>query len=140
MIVKASNKDSGTRFLNPGARLAFTKLRQAFSKAPILHYFDLKCHIWIETNISGYVICRLLNQLAMKNLHWWYSIVFSSRKIISAKTWYKTYNGELLAIIKTFKTWYHYWEDCKYGLLIFINHNNLGCFMDTKSLSSRQVY
>ena len=32
-------------FLTPRARLAFTKLRQVFVKAQILHHFDLECHI-----------------------------------------------------------------------------------------------
>ena len=31
-------------FLTPGAKLAFTKLRQTFLKASILHHFDLPCH------------------------------------------------------------------------------------------------
>ena len=50
------------------ARLAFTKLRQIFVKAPIFYYFDPECHIWIETNVSGYVISRILSQLILANL------------------------------------------------------------------------
>ena len=49
----------------PGARLAFTKLRQAFVKAPILHHFDLERHIRIKTDISGYAISRVLSQLTL---------------------------------------------------------------------------
>ena len=59
--------------------------------------------------------------------------------MIPAETQYETYNGELLAIVKTFKTWRHYLEGCKYKVLVFTDHNNLCQFMDTKSLSSRQV-
>ena len=32
-------------FLTSGAKMAFTKLRQAFIKAPILYYFDPERHI-----------------------------------------------------------------------------------------------
>ena len=46
-----------------GARLVFTKLKQAFVKALILHYFDLKRYIWVETNVSSYAIGRIFNQL-----------------------------------------------------------------------------
>lgn len=46
-------KESKTRFFTLGARLAFIKLRQAIIKTLILHYFDLKCHILITTNILG---------------------------------------------------------------------------------------
>ena len=59
--------------------------------------------------------------------------------MILAKTWYKTYNGELLAIVEAFKTWKHYLEGCKHEVLVLTNHNNLCWFMNTKSLSSRQV-
>ena len=43
-------------FLTPRAKLAFIKLRQAFFKAPIFHYFDPEHYIRIETNASGYAI------------------------------------------------------------------------------------
>ena len=59
--------------------------------------------------------------------------------MIPAKTQYKTYEGELLAIVEAFKTWRHYLEGCKHKVLILINHNNLCCFMDMKSLTFRQV-
>ena len=59
--------------------------------------------------------------------------------MIPAETQYKTHNGELLAIIEAFKIWRYYLEGCKHEVLVLINHNNLRRFMDTKSLSSRQV-
>lgn len=43
-------------FLTPEARLAFTKLRQAFTEAPILHHFDPERYICFETDASGYAI------------------------------------------------------------------------------------
>lgn len=51
LLVELSSR---TGFLTPRARLAFTKLSQAFIKAPILHYFDPKCHTRIQTNILGH--------------------------------------------------------------------------------------
>ena len=55
------------------------------------------------------------------------------------ETRYKTHNGELLVIVEALKTWKHYLEGFQYKVLVFTNHNNLHWFMDTKSLSSRQV-
>ena len=49
-------------------RLAFTKLRQAFFKAPILHHFDSKRHIQIKTDALGYIINNVFNQLISDNL------------------------------------------------------------------------
>ena len=59
--------------------------------------------------------------------------------MIPAEICYETYDGKLLAIVEVFKTWRHYLKSCKYEILVFTDHNNLCRFMDTKSLSSRQV-
>ena len=61
-----SKKTIRLGFFILGARLAFTKLRQAFIKTPILYHFDLERYIRIETNISGYSISRVLSQLISK--------------------------------------------------------------------------
>ena len=55
-------------FLTPRAKLVFTKLRQVFFKALILYHFDSKCHIRMETDVSGYAIGEVLNQLTSDNL------------------------------------------------------------------------
>ena len=73
------------------------------------------------------------------NLSQWHPVAFFSRKMIPAETRYETHNGELLAIVEAFKTWQHYLEGCKHKVLVLTDHNNLRRFMDTKSLSSRQV-
>ena len=97
-------------FLTSRAKLIFTKLRQAFFKAPILHHFDLKRHIRIETNASGYAIGGVLSQLTSDNLGQRHLIAFFSRKMILTKTRYETYDNKLLAIVEAFKTWKHYLE------------------------------
>ena len=137
-------------FLTPGAREAFNRLWLVFTKALILWHFDPECHVWIETNVWGYAIGGVLSQLASGtrpnkivtkiNLVQWHLVVFFLRKIIPAETQYKTWDGKLLAIVKAFKIWRHYLKVCKYELFVLTNHNNLYCFMDIKSLSSRQVY
>ena len=142
-------KEAGPSFLTPGAREAFNRLRLAFTKAPILQHFDPECHIWIETDASGYAIGGVLSQLASgtspdrvvtkADLGQWHPVAFFSRKMIPAETRYETHNGELLAIVEAFKTWRHYLEGCKHEVLVLTDHNNLRRFMDTKSLSSRQV-
>ena len=63
-----SQKAVGLDFLTPGARLAFTKLKQMFVKALILHHFNLERHIRIETDASGYAIGGVLNQLTLGKL------------------------------------------------------------------------
>lgn len=62
---------------------------------------------------------------------------FFSKKIIFAKTQYKTYDGDFLAIIKVFKTYKHYLKGYKYVILLLIDYNKLQYFVDTKRLSFR---
>ena len=59
--------------------------------------------------------------------------------MILAKTWYKTHNDELLAIIEKFKIWQYYLKACKHKVLIIINYINFCRSMDMKSLSFCQV-
>ena len=135
----SKNSNGATGYLTPDAKRAFTQLRQAFTKAPILRHFDLECHIQIETDASGYAIGGVLGQLTLDNLGPWHSVAYYSRKMILAETRYETHDGELLAIVEAFKTWRHYLEGCKHEVLVLTNHNNLCRFIETKSLSFCQV-
>ncbi len=136
---RAKNLGQSGSFLTADARKAFTKLRQAFVEAPILNHFDPERHIRIETDTSGYAIDGILSQLTLEDLGQWHPIAFFSRKMIPAEIRYETHDGKLLAIVEAFKTWRHYLEGCKHEILVLTDHNNLQRFMDTKSLSSRQV-
>ena len=127
-----------SNYLTADAKSNFDQLRQAFTEAPILQYFDPEWYIWVETDASEYAIGGVLSQLT-NDLSRWHPLAYFMRKMIPAKIWYKTYNGKLLAIVEAFKTWRHYLEGCKHKILILTNHNNLWQFMDTKSSSSRQV-
>ena len=138
-LLTSKNSNGATGYLTPSAKRAFTQLRQAFIKTPILQHFDPECHIRIETDASGYTIGRVLSQLTLDNLGQWHPVAYYSRKMIPAETRYETHDGELLAIVEAFKTWRHYLEGCKHEVLVLTNHNNLRRFMDTKSLSSKQV-
>lgn len=58
MLAKSSSR---LGFFILKTRLAFAKLRQIFIKATILHYFNLKCHMQIKIDVSGYVIDRIFS-------------------------------------------------------------------------------
>ena len=57
----SKNIETGPGYFIFEAILTFINLRQVLVKAPILHLFDLKCHIRIKTNITGYAISRILS-------------------------------------------------------------------------------
>ena len=56
-------KKTESSFLTYKARIAFTKLKQAFIKALILHYFDPERHIRVEMDKLSYAIDGVLSQL-----------------------------------------------------------------------------
>ena len=138
-LSKSKKAIGSSDFLTFRTKLAFTELKQAFLKAPILHHFDPERHIWIEADVSDYAIGEILSQLTSDNLGQWHPMLFFSYKMILAETRYKTYDGELLAIVEAFKTWINYLESSQHEMLVLTNYNNLCRFMDAKSLSSRQV-
>ena len=90
-------------FLISKAKLAFLRLRQAFTEAFILHHFDPERYIWIETDASGYAIGDILSQLTPKTSQW-HPVTFFSRKMILAETRYKIHDQELLTIVEAFET------------------------------------
>ena len=138
-LSKSKKRVRSSDFLTSGAKLVFIKLRQAFIKSPILHYFNLERHIRVKTDVSGYVISGVLSRLILDDLGQWHPTAFLSKKMIQAKTRYETYDGELLAIVEAFKTWRHYLEGSQHKVLVPTDRNNQRRFMETKSLSSRQV-
>ena len=134
-----SKNSSKSDFFTFGARLAFTKLRQAFIKALILHHFNPERHIWIETDASDYAIGGVLSQLISDNSGQWHPVAFFSQKMIPAETRYETHDSKLLAIVEAIKTWKHYLKGSRHKVLVLTDHNNLRQFMDIKSLSSKKV-
>ena len=52
--------EAGPSFLTPKARAVFNCLQLVFTKASILWYFDLECHIKIETYVLDYTIGGML--------------------------------------------------------------------------------
>ena len=55
------NLNRATSYLTPNARQYFIQLRQAFTEVQKLQHFDLECHIWIETDASGYTVGGVLS-------------------------------------------------------------------------------
>ena len=72
----SNNFNRATGYLTPKARLAFTKLRKAFTKALILRHFDLECPFQIETDASGYTIGIVLSQRTLNNLSQLHPVAF----------------------------------------------------------------
>lgn len=68
IVITEGDKKSKKEFLIFRAKLAFDKLRQAFSMVLILHDFDLGYYILIETDVLGYAIGKIFSLLFLDHL------------------------------------------------------------------------
>ena len=66
-------------------------------------------HIQIKIDVFSYTIDGILSQMTLDDLAQCHLVVFFFQKMNPTKSWYETYNGELLAIIE---------------VLILIDNNN----------------
>ena len=142
-LIKGAPKKKGTNhqkngfiFL-PEVRAAFEELKKRFLSIPILVYFDPTKPIRIKPNTLGFIVAAIAIQPDNKGRQ--YLIAFQSRKIISTETRYKTYNSELLTIVKSFKYQRYYLEGSKFPILVLSNYTNLRYFITIKELTRRQV-
>ena len=83
------------------AKIAFWKLKRAFTDAPILNHFDLPKPIILQTNASGFAIAGILNHYDRFGIL--IPVNFHSRTCTGAEQNYDTYDRELLAIVETMK-------------------------------------
>ena len=100
-------------------------------------HFDFQLRIWIKTNVFVYVLIDIIFQLQTNDQ--WHSIVFDSKKMISAKRNYETHDQKLLIIIDNFKHWKHYLKNSLKFVEILVDHNNLKKFMNVQMLNERQT-
>jgi hypothetical protein len=116
---------------------AFLALKQAFTTASILHYFDPEKLVLVETDASEYVSAGILSQYDKEGrLH---PIAYFSKKHTPAECNYKIYDKELLAIIRTFEEWRPELEGAMHPISVLSDRKNLEYFMTTKQLNRRQV-
>ena len=80
---------------------AFKDLKQAFTTASVLAYYDPALETWIETNTSDFVIGGVLSQIhSNSELK---PVAYFSKKMTPVKCNYMIYDKELLAIIRGFE-------------------------------------
>ena len=83
------------------AREVIKRLKELFTKAPILVYFDLEKKIVIKTDALGYAIAAVISQSDDKGKL--RLVVYYLRKMTLLETNYEIYDIELLVIIKVIR-------------------------------------
>ena len=120
---------------------AFDQLKKAFTTALTLVHFDPSRRIRLETDSSGFGLAGNLSQLIEEpdRKAEWHPVAFYSKKLEPAELNYETHDQELLAIVRSFEQWRHYFEGSQYPIEVLTDHNNLKYFMETTALTRRQA-
>jgi len=102
--------------------IAFEKLKQRFTTAPILAHFYLEREMVIETDARDFALGAILSQCQDKRLH---LVAFHSRKLNLAERNYEIHDKELLAILEAFMEWKHYLYGADKPITVYTDHQNL---------------
>ncbi|SLM40160.1 gag polymerase env [Lasallia pustulata] len=112
--------------LSEAAMEAFKSLKEAFTNAPLLRYFDKNKPMRVETDASAFAIGGILTQRFEVNGHLhWLLIAYYSKKLLDTETRYSTGEQELLAIVEAMHYWRHYCQGAKHPIVILTDHANL---------------
>lgn len=118
------------------ANLAFNKLKDMFTKAPILLPFDPDRETEIETDASGHAVGGVLYQLDDAGL--FRPCAYFSKKNTPAESNYPIFDKELLAIVKCLGEWDK--ELRSVGRFrVVTDHKNLEYFSSIRRLSERHM-
>ncbi|MBW0537587.1 hypothetical protein O181_077302, partial [Austropuccinia psidii MF-1] len=121
---------------NEEAISQFQPLKQAFTTAPILSYFNPSLPATLETNASDYDLGAVLSQVNDSGNH---LIVFNSRKILPAELNYEVHDKELLGIFWALKHWGAFIISLSNSFEVFTDHSSLQYFISAKVLTHCQA-
>jgi hypothetical protein len=113
----------------------FGALKEKFTTAPVLWYYDPTLLIIVETDATDFVIGVVLSQKEDKVQ----LVAFNSRKMTATELNYDIHDKEMLVIIFSFKEWRRYLEGAEHSILVFSDHKILEYFTTTKVLNRRQA-
>ncbi|SLM34248.1 gag polymerase env [Lasallia pustulata] len=126
--------------LSKTALEAFKALKEAFTSASLLWYFDENKSMRVETDASAFAIGGILMQQFEIDGHLhWLPVAYYSKKLLDTETRYGTGEQELLAIVEAMHHWRHYCQGARHPIAVLTNHANLVWFMTTPNLTRRQL-
>jgi len=102
-----------------------------------VHIPDPERPFEVETDASDFAIGAVLGQRDDKGrLH---PVAFLSRQLHGPELRYPTYDKELMAIVEACRQWRHHLEGSKFQVKVYSDHKNLTYFIESKTLSNRQI-
>ena len=116
---------------------AFRKLKERFTKEPVLAAPDIDKKMRMEVNASDYVTEGVLSMEYEDGL--WRPVAFLSKSLNEIERNYEIHDKEILAIVRGLKTWRHLLEEAQSKFEIWIDYKNLEYFIKAQKLNRRQA-
>lgn len=123
---------------SPQAEVAFTRLKEMFTTAPILTVPDPSRQFVVEVDASNDGVGAVLSQRSTED-HKLHPCAFLSRKLSPAERNYDVGNRELLAVKLALEEWRHWLEGAQHPFIVWTDHKNLEYIRKAKRLNSRQA-
>lgn len=117
---------------------SFNKIKQKFTMASMLIYYNPLWKIMLECDASGYAVSGIIFQLISSSGQW-HSITFWLQKMNPVERNYGIGKSEMLAIVKCCKEWRYYLKGATYFIRVVTNHCNLKMFLTTKTLNKQEA-
>ncbi|MBW0586033.1 hypothetical protein O181_125748, partial [Austropuccinia psidii MF-1] len=123
--------------LNEEALSNFHQLKEAFTTAPILSYFNPSLPTIVETNASNYALGALVSQVSDSGKH---PISFKSHKLIPAELNNEIHDKELLGIVWALKHLRAFLLSLSSPFEVLTDQSYLKYFMSSKVYTCRQSH
>jgi len=115
----------------------FKKLKERFTKKPVLAAPDINKKMRIEVDASDYAMGGVLLMECEDGL--WRPVAFLSKSLNKTKRNYEIHNKEMLAIIRGLEVWRYLLEGVQIKFEIWTDHKNLEYFIKAQKLNRRQA-
>lgn len=116
---------------------AFERLKEAFTKGPVLAHFDPDLECIIESDASNWVYAAILSQVQRDGTL--RPVAFMSKKMTPAECNYEIYDKELLAIVRAFEEWRPELAGAPSSIEVLTDHQGLQWFATKRDLNQRQI-
>ena len=115
----------------------FKKLKEWFTKEPVLAAPNINKKMRMEVDISDYTMEGVLSMECKNGL--WRPVAFLSKSLNETERNYEIHDKKMLAIVRGLEAWRHLLEGAQIKFEIWTDHKNLEYFMKVQKLNRRQV-
>ena len=115
----------------------FRKLKEKFTKEPLLAVLDLDKKIRMEVDVLDYAMEGVLSIECEDRI--WRPVAYLSKSLNKMERNYKIHDKEMLAVIRELENWRYLLEGTHFKFEVWIDYKNLEYFMKAQKLNHRQA-